>query len=121
MVPYVYSFLSKSQVHWGCFVEGTSHLLQGEEWANRIRLSKRMNLNLRGAGAGANLFTGNSWTWPVSVQEEPQGKKGIDPWDMTGPENGQLRTHKANAWIQGLTRWVSGVVTLLFRSLWACK
>lgn len=84
-------------------MEGSCHLLQGKEWANRIRLSKRMNLNLRGDGAGANLFTGNSWAWPVPVQEKPQGKKGIHPWDMTGPENGQLRTHKANMWIQGLT------------------
>lgn len=36
------------------------------------------------------------------MQEEPQGNKGIDPWDMTGPEDGQLRTCKTNVWIQGL-------------------
>lgn len=41
-------------------MEGSSHLLQGEEGANRIRLSKRMDLNLRGDGAGANLVTGKS-------------------------------------------------------------
>lgn len=104
-------FLSKSQVHWGCFVEGSSHLLQGQEGANRIRLSKRMDLNLRGDGAGANLVTGKSWACPVSMWEEPQGAKGLDLWDKTGPEGGQLRKHKADMWIQGLTRWISGAVT----------
>lgn len=58
MVPNVYLFLSKSQVHCECFVEENSHLLQGEEGADKIWLNKRMNLNLRGDGAGANLVTG---------------------------------------------------------------
>lgn len=83
-------------------MEGRSHLLQGKEGTNRIRLSKRMNLNLRGDGAGANLVRGRSWAWPASVQQETQGNKGIAPWDMTGPEDEQLRSHKTNVWIQGL-------------------
>lgn len=61
-----------------------------------------MNLNLRGDGAGANLVVGKKWAWPISVQQETQGNKGLDPWDMTGPEDEQLRTCKANVWIQGL-------------------
>lgn len=32
-------------------MEGSAHLLQGEEWGNRIKLSKRVDLNLRGDGA----------------------------------------------------------------------
>lgn len=51
------------------------------------------------------------------MREEPQGVKGLDLWDKTGPEGGQLRKHKADVWIQGLTRWISEVVTLIFRSL----
>lgn len=78
-------------------MEGSSHLLQGKEGAKRIRLSKKMNL--REDGTGANLVKGRSWAWPVSVQQETQGNKGIAQWDMIGPEDEQLKTHKANMWI----------------------